>query len=368
MQLITTNCRWIYQHYWNEPGTYVLDNRAAAACLGQSPSAHVETKNPQTFPNRFSTLTMPDTDFDLLVVRPGAFGDLLMLTPTIRALRLLCPFARITVACAEAYMPALYGTVKLTKYPIALEDFKKFDRVIWLENAIENNPGAKTKSGVHCLAEAAAVSLTDGSHLDYTVTEAEKALVEERAPKSPNKPRVTIQCRASEMTRTYPTEKWIKIIRSLWKRGCEVMLIGTPGEITGLTGDLGVKDVYNLTDIPLSFRESAAVLASSELAITVDSSMMHVAGALGVPCISLHGGTVPAALRVQNLRRNVAIEGDHSRCDAAPCFFQTGPGLRGVPGKPCELSGECAVLNSIDPSDVVSQAVKLLDLPARPKR
>jgi ADP-heptose:LPS heptosyltransferase len=368
MQRVTTDRRWVYQHYWNEPGTYILDNYAAAACLGQSPFATVETLDPKSFPKRFSTISAPDTNFELLVVRPGAFGDLLMLTPTLRALRLTFPFVRITVACAEAYMPVLYGVAKLTKYPLEEAQLKKFDRVIWLENAIENNPAAKTETGVMCLAEAAGVGLADGTHLDYLVTPAEEALVAERAPKTPKKPRVTIQCRASEMTRTYPTEKWIKVIRSLWKRGCEVMLIGTPGEITGFTGDLAVKDVHNMTDLPLSFRESAALLASSDLAITVDSSMMHVAGALGVPCISLHGGTVPAALRTSNLRRNVSIEGDHSKCPMAPCFHQTGPGRLGVPGAPCATTGECAVLNSIDPSDVVSQAVRLLNLPSHPSR
>ena len=362
MQKITTDHSWNYLHYWNDPGTYLLENSAAAACMAQSPDCVVETIEDPKSIKGFSPINCKDGD-SIVIVRPGAYGDLLMLTPLVRALRQQFPLSTVTVACAEAYGAALRGVVATLPYPMRESELLEFDHVIWMEDTLEAEV-AKDTLGVEVFAQKAGISLSDGSHLDYVVSEIEAAEVNQQLPAkdSAKKPRIAIQCRASTPLRTYSTEKWVEVIRGLWRKNCEIFLLGAPNEITGFDSEENsVVDIHNMTTIPLSFRQSASVLATADLFIGVDSSLTHVAGALGVPSISLHG-PVAADVRTRNLPKNLAIEGDKSRCDIAPCYYHQKGGQVFPVGQACEKSGHCEVLESISADDVISEAVEVLQM------
>ena len=359
MQQITTQHPWNYNHFWNEPGTYLLENNAAAACISQSPDCDVETRDWRKTTG-FSSIACKDGD-KILIVRPGAYGDLLMLTPTIRALRDQFPLCEVTVACAEAYMAALRGTVGVVRYPLTLEEFNNYDHCIWMEDVLENNKLAKETEGVQMFAERAGIHLSTGKHLDYEVSEIEMGQVQQKLPREAGKIRIAIQCRASSPTRTYSTENWIKVIRGLWKKNCEIFLLGAPGQVAGFSGETGVVDVHNMTEVPLSFRQSAAVVKSSDLLITVDSAMMHVAGAVGTKCLSLHGA-FPSEIRTANLQENYPLTGDCSKCEIAPCHYHQKGSQVFPAGQICEQEGHCVVLDDISPSVIITKASKLLNI------
>ncbi len=360
MQKITTTHSWNYLHSWKDPGTYLLENSAAAACMAQSPDCVVETIADPKSIKGFSPINCKDGD-SIVIVRPGAYGDLLMLTPLIRALRQQFPLSTVTVACAETYGTILRGVVATRPYPMQENELLEFDQIIWMEDTLENREVAKDTPGVEVFAECAGIDLTDGGRLEYSVSESEKAEVELQLPKKRGEiPRIAIQCRASTPTRTYETEKWIEVIRGLWTKNCEIFLLGAPGEISGFDSEENaVVDIYNMTSIPLSFRQSAAVLATADLFIGVDSSLLHVAGALEIPSISLHG-SVPAKLRTQNLPKNHPIEGNLDKCEIAPCYHHQKGNQVFPEDEVCEKTGYCEVLNSIPPTQVVEKAVQLL--------
>tara|TARA_R110000772_G_scaffold7287_3_gene24978 strand:- start:9738 stop:10826 length:1089 start_codon:yes stop_codon:yes gene_type:complete len=360
MQKITTNHRWNYLHFWNPPGTYILENQAASTCLAQSPGAIVETVSRENWQKK-SLLQLNDGD-RILIVRPGAFGDLLMMTPLIRSLRAQYPLSEVHVACAEAYMSVLQGVVGLTPYPTTEDALKQYDLILWMEDVLENNPVAEgLLDGVDCFFERAGMAAVDGKHLDYEIKGSEESEAMERAGRTRGKKRVTIQCRSSSQARNYSTENWTKIIHGLWERKVEVFLVGAPHEISGFTEDQAIADIYNMTDIPLSFRQSAAIVATSDLLLSVDSAMMHVAGALGVPCISLHG-PVSAESRTSSLKNNTPLTGDCSNCDLAPCYYHQKGSQLFPEEAPCVEAGECVVVNSIPPSIVLEEACKQLQI------
>ncbi|MBQ1470572.1 MAG: glycosyltransferase family 9 protein [Schwartzia sp.] len=93
---------------------------------------------------------------------------------------------------------------------------------------------------------------------------------------------------SAEMTRKYPIEKWIEVIRGLSDRAVFFISGGPIEEEDGAAIERSVpKDaVCNLTG-KLSVEESLAVIAAAELYLGNDTGMMHAAAASGRPIVAV---------------------------------------------------------------------------------
>lgn len=84
------------------------------------------------------------------------------------------------------------------------------------------------------------------------------------------------------------TERWVRVIEATSARGCVVVYVGTAGDavpieaIRAAAGGRGVSLAGKTT-----VNQLAAVLAMSDLVVTLDTGTMHVGRAAGVPMVVL---------------------------------------------------------------------------------
>jgi ADP-heptose:LPS heptosyltransferase len=283
--------------------------------------------------------TMERAINSILLIRSGAIGDLLLLSPCIEPLRKKYPGASIDMCYFPKHneiMDAL--DVGWWAYPMPSSMLPNFDLIIPLENVIEQ----ATEHATDAFARALGVTVTDYRPV-YRVTEQEAASVEAKTQR-----RVALHLCSSSRLRNYPLPLWEIVTRLLLTRGWEVMLFGSKGQFPALPANAPaeLKDCSVLT-----FREAAAVLATCDVFCGVDSSFFNLCPALGVPAIGLFG-PVDWRLRVKEGSGQRAISGVG---DCAPCgWMQSRAGQQWPENGPCNKAGYCVPLAEIKPERVVA--------------
>jgi heptosyltransferase I len=100
--------------------------------------------------------------------------------------------------------------------------------------------------------------------------------------------------RRKELKR-WPDEKWISLVEEIASREMEVVLTGCFADrdannaIIERVRRRSWRFVKNAAGV--SVQETAALLAHAHLVVSVDTGVMHMAAALGVPLVALHGPT-----------------------------------------------------------------------------
>lgn len=287
----------------------------------------------------------------ILFVRPGGHGDMLFLTPTLRALKLKYPKCKIQVACHDNFAPVLHHNPdvdQILPYPVPENAWMEADRHVWLERILEDGKEPLQVNAIDLIAMAAGVKLEDKT-IRLELTPLEKSAALQAYPKT-ELPRVGIQVEASVVSRDYPPESLIKVAYKLRSEGCEVMLFGYSDRIEA------DPEFINLTKLKLEYRQSCALVDTCDAFIAPDSSLCHVAGALGIPTVGLYG-PFPARLRTAYQATTVAIDG-FAPC--APCHHHGGSGLEWPSECPGNKTGQCAALANIDPKRVIATVMRLL--------
>ncbi len=93
----------------------------------------------------------------------------------------------------------------------------------------------------------------------------------------------------------WPAERWLRLIEDLATQETNVVLTGAPSdrgrndELIAAATPRARKFVTNAAG--RSLEETAALLAGAKLVVSVDTGLMHMAAALGVPLVALHGPT-----------------------------------------------------------------------------
>lgn len=280
----------------------------------------------------------PELIKSILLIRSGAIGDLLLLTPAIKSLRVEYPNAQIWLSCFKKHWDVFaLGDTHFLEYPLPVSELDKFDLIIPLENIVE----LSTDKGQHATdayAEALGVTVTDYKPV-YKVTMEEKASV--TMPKE--RKRVGLQLRASTPIRDYPMDKWMAVMQELLTRGWEIMLLGNRDSIAKLPAH-----IHDCSQ--LSFRESAAVLSTCDVFCGVDSAFFNLCPALDVPAVGLFG-PVDWRTRIKEGSGQVAISGVGDCC---PCnWTNSRQGKRFPAHGPCSKSGRCEPLADISPMRIV---------------
>jgi ADP-heptose:LPS heptosyltransferase len=294
----------------------------------------------------------------LLVSRPGGFGDLLFLTPALRALRAQRPDLRLGVSAAEKYHEALAvfaqrNRIELLPYPLTLGQWMQWDEHANLENQIEFGPDSQALHAVDLFAKCLGVELTEGQYIEF---EPEPATVDAMRARFPKKrQRVAIQLSASAPARSYPRHLFQPMVQGITDLGVEIVFVGAPGELQMAS----VPDQY--LNLPgekpaVSFAESCAVLADCDVIVAPDSAICHVAAAMGLPVVALYAA-FPWQLRTAYQPTVRALTG-HAPC--APCFHHSRGGHAFPEGAPCATAGYCVAMANIDPQRIVAEVKKRL--------
>lgn len=294
----------------------------------------------------------------ILLIRSGAIGDLLLMTPAVKALRTKYPQAQICLCCFKKHWDIFaQGDMHFVEYPIPAMDAAKLDLIIPLENIIE----LATDKRIHAtdaFAEALGVTVTDYRPV-YKLAAGEIELAKVKYPpgfdvwREGNKkhemhkpmPRLGLQIHPSSAIRAYPMPQWNAVIQGLINRGWEIMLLGKHDSIKGAPP--AIKDCS-----ALSFREAAAVLSTCDVFLGPDSSFFNLCPALGVPAIGLFG-PVDWRTRIKDGSGQLALT---TAADCAPCGWTNSRGGRRFPEHgPCSKSGRCEPLASITPERIVAK-------------
>lgn len=236
----------------------------------------------------------------VLVLRQMGLGDMLMLTPTLRALSRDLG-KRVSLMTHERYRPLFAGNPYLDKVwgfdtyadeGFRAEDYDGFLNLLWfVEYDDRNNAMPRTD----LFAEGAGVSLKD-HWLDYSTTPdaVEWARAElEGCPR----PVTLLQTGSGAWQRRLSDPMLVALLERL--RGTPI-LVGdgsteVPPAAKSLIGGMTLQQLFALTE-------------QADLVIAPDSGLAHVAGATQTPCI-VQATSIPYHLRYSYYPKHRCVDG-----------------------------------------------------------
>ena len=300
------------------------------------------TMQAEYFPGRKSN------EGPILIVRSGAIGDLLLLSPAIAALRDKYP-ARAIFLCCRKELREIMNAIPTIEYPLSVEDAFTFPTIITLEEVMELQPDVHATDA---FAERLSVTVTDYKPL-YFVTDQEKEIAKTRFKS--DRPKVAVQPISSSKNRNYPIMKWAEIILKLQADGWEVAILGGKNQVPKFQDTIHQEFIQNFSITGLTFRQSAAVLSVCDAFVGVDSAFVHLCHALDIPAVGLYG-PFKWQSRTAKAPKTFALSGE-GECKG--CSWHTRMYMQFPPNKPCTQKQECVVLSSIEVDRVVREVNKL---------
>jgi ADP-heptose:LPS heptosyltransferase len=97
------------------------------------------------------------------------------------------------------------------------------------------------------------------------------------------------------------------------------------------------------------------VLETCACVIAPDSSILHLASALDVPAVGLFG-SIPWHLRTGYAEKTFSLQG---KCSHGVCFHHERNGQVWPIAGPCQKSGLCDALDSLEPARIVAKLESL---------
>lgn len=321
---------------------YVFEPRGAVALLSKMDG--LGSMEPVELPPYF-----PNADYNhqtLTILRAGGIGDILMLTPLLKAMNDRWPEAHLEVCCGSRSKFALPSFVDWLPYPASMSEIMERDSVLNLTDVIESE---FELHGVHAFGKAA--GFPDLSlKLFY---ECDSSLVGDMKIRYPRKSkhRVGIQVKSSSPIRSYPMIGGV--VDALVAKGIEVVLFGEPKSIIVENPN---ELILNGSSEAWDMEDSVAMLTLCDCLIAPDSAFIHFGCALNVPTIGIYGSFDYGIRRTEGSPKNYWIQ---ARGDCSPCNHHGKGGEAWPSGGPCRMSGYCNILAGIPVDRIVRKAVQL---------
>ncbi len=322
------------------PGSYICADLNAFEIAQFAPRGSVQVE-----PYRDSG----DGGNRICIMRSGAWGDLLLLTPALRAFRAKHPDRQIVISCFPQHFD-LFNSGKCVDgcvaYPLPMHVAETIGTIISLENVMELAPD---KHATDAFAERLGVTVEDYKPtFDLNPEDAILAGVVTHKPR----PVCGIQPIASVANRSYHLQKVAHLIAQLTASGWDVWLFGSEGQIPQMQKE--VPHVLDLSRRGLTFRQSAAWLSYCDVFVGVDSALIHLCHALDIQAVGLYAA-FPWQNRTGKAPKTFALTG---LGECAPCKWHMHAGRQFPPGKPCATAGFCTVLAEITPQRIVTAVNK----------
>ena len=282
----------------------------------------------------------------LTVIRAGGIGDILMLTPLLKAMVAKWPDAHIEVCCGSRSSFCLPPEVDWVPYPATYESLQEKDGILNLTGVIEKE---FEKHGVHAFGEAAGFKDLP-LKLHY---EPDSSLVGDMKIRYPKKAknRIAIQAKASSPIRTYPHTS--DLIYILVQAGIEVVLLGEPHSIIV---DQPHPLITNISADALDMEDSVALASLCDLLIAPDSSFVHFGCAMNIPTIGIYGSFSYSIRKTDGHPANYFYE---ARGECSPCNHHGEGGEAWPSHGPCKRSGFCNVLAGIPAERIARKAIQI---------
>jgi heptosyltransferase-2 len=262
----------------------------------------------------------PESIRSILVIKPGAIGDLLQITPTIRELKRRLPAARITVMVGiegtvrkgrhkggAAFMRLLWQIIS-TRYDMVI-NFQRSSIGTWLITLAAMPSKVlvyhKTRSRrVHAVLnhlETIRPLGIDVEHveldLELHIPAEDEQLAERLVLEAglAGRPLIAVNPGASSLMKCWPTHKFSELIERLQRKlDVGVIVVGGPGErylydaiVEGME-----RPPHNLVG-KTSLLTLGALLKRCVTLVSGDTGPLHLATAVGTPCVALFGAIDP---------------------------------------------------------------------------
>ena len=232
----------------------------------------------------------------LLTRRNGGLGDVLCLIPALHALRAHRPAARIDLALPAQYAELLRGRIHGVQ--VLAWDHRKF-RPRWLRLLAQcydlvidlagphgsGQPNridwAARRCGIELVHPVPRLPLTGADRAGARRWLADQGIQPGRTPL------VCLHLKSARAAKDWPLDRFGDLARRLNDRDVQVVALES-------TLRLDTPGIVGAVGLPLP--RVAAIIAASHLLVGPDSGPMHLAAAVGTPCLALFGPTDPAVI------------------------------------------------------------------------
>lgn len=299
----------------------------------------------------------------ILVWRTGGIGDLLFIQPNLRKLKEWYPDCYVTFACARQYqsMVETWDEVdKLIDLPFPARFLTEADYHIIFEGVIERCKEAETTNAYKLFSKWLNIEVPEEELVPKQKTrpktdEEVLKIIKEKFNLEP-KEYIVASLRSSAIIRTPDPQVTCNILSKLIEKGYKIVLTDSAKHSELLDGTIkkflsDSTNVFNFAPYSKELSSTISLIKFSRLVIAPDTSLVHLAAALDVPCFGIYG-PFPGKIRLSTYPKADWIEGN---IECSPCFTHG--------SKPCKnnINGFSKCFYNIDSDQAVGKIEKLLE-------
>ena len=270
------------------------------------------------------------TNKTILFWRTGGIGDLLFIQPNLRYIKQTYNNCKIVFACASRYQPMVKSwdcVDEVIDLPFPLPKLGEGDYHAIFEGVIERTLEAHYKNAYKLFTKWLNINLEESKLVPYQepdhdiVNEFSYVLREKH--NMDFKDFVAFQIHASSPIRTPSYNSSSKLINEITKRGENVIIFDSPSNKDRVDNFIGkyVNDkdkVLNGANYSKTLAHMISMVYCAKAALSVDSSLVHVAVSLGIPVFGIYG-PFPGYIRMDTYPNVDWIDCGYQELECAPC-------------------------------------------------
>jgi len=265
------------------------------------------------------------TDKSILVWGTGGFGDLLMLEPCLRYLKKIYPTCKIILIFHSYHLIIEEWDFVDEIFSEALLPYElllKTDYQAFFEKLIDTKY-AEQENEYRLYSKWLGLNIPD-EFLTPKLVPNQNSLMKAKAFLNKfglkEKSFIIVQMMSLTIIRTPNPTIWKKIIDKLTSEGHKIIITDQPQKsefINNFIDTLENKEnVFNFAPYSASISDTIALASLAEMALSVDSALIHIAAALNIKAFGLYG-PFPGNLRLETYKN---IDWIDCKASCAPCF------------------------------------------------
>lgn len=263
-----------------------------------------------------------------VVRRVGGIGDVLMVTPALRQLKIDFPNLDLTFAIDlhSTSNNVYYELVKNAPFINRIIDARyvqhsKFDAVVDVSSVCirYEHSGLPVLNRIDIFAKAMGIPKLLDKRSWYQVTPEETAWANQFVAAFQSKKIVVLHTASMEGKRCWPIEKYTQLVETALKENANIHFV-----ILDFNNKFANWDIYEncLVASQTTLRQMAALISIADLFLGPDSGPMHLAGAIGVKSLVLFG-SIPPDARINHYPTHTGVRLDGLSC--LGCWYKACP-------------------------------------------